>query len=97
MKHLFILFLVFVMTETAFAQGRRRRPEPRRPHPRTRVPMPMPRYTCQVVMVDRYNRVVNRYWGRTHSRFDRCRDAMSSCYWDLKRYGSRGRRCLQAH
>lgn len=96
MKHFLLFLLAFMMTVPAFAQGRRR-PQPRRPHPRTRIPMPRPRHTCQVVMVDRYNRVVNRYWGRSHSRFDRCQDAFSSCYWDLKRYGSRGRRCLQVH
>lgn len=97
MKNLILFLLVILMTETALAQHRRRRPEPRRPHPRTRVPMPRPRYTCQVAMVDRYNRVVNRYRGRSHSRFDHCRDAFRSCHWDLRRYGSRGRRCIQVY
>jgi hypothetical protein len=97
MKNILLFLMAFLMMEGAFAQHRRRHPEPRRPHPRTRIPIPGPRYTCQVVMVDRYHRVVNRYWGRSHSRFDRCEDAFRSCYWDLKRYGSRGRRCLEAY
>lgn len=97
MKHFLLLLLAFMMTIPAFAQRRPRRPEPRRPLPRTRIPAPVPRHSCQVVMVDRYNRVVNRYWGRSRSRVNRCADAFSACHWDLKRYGSRGRRCLQVH
>ncbi len=70
------------------------RPRPRRPGPVIVVrprPMPRPR-SCQVVMADRMNRVVRRYWGHEdyHSM---CRSGLRQCNYDLNRMGAWGYRC----
>lgn len=59
-------------------------------------PRPNPRRSCQVVMVDRYNRVVNRYWSTAAYRRG-CIDGLRQCDWDLRRYGTWGARCAQVY
>jgi hypothetical protein len=66
------------------------RPMPR-PYPR---PMPIPRASCQVLMVDAYNRVVNRYWGMSRNPWQ-CTDGLNRCYRDLRWMGGIGARCVQ--
>lgn len=70
------------------------RPRPRRPLPPVVIrprPMPRPR-TCEVVMTDRFNRVVRRYWGHSSPR-SMCREGLRQCQWDLNRMGAWGYRC----
>ncbi len=59
-----------------------------RPYPR---PYPAPR-ACEVVMTDRVNRVVRRYWGQEdyHSM---CRSGLRACNYDLQTMGMWGYRC----
>ena len=57
---------------------------------------PNPRYsTCQVVMVDRYNRVVQRFYAYTDPRSGMCRDGLRDCNYEIRRRNVYGARCAQ--
>jgi hypothetical protein len=101
MKNFIVFFVLIIMSLPAFAQ-RRPHPHPRfpQPHPRPMphprpVPVPPPSYSCQVYMVDSFNRVLNRYWGRTDWRTGVCVDAMNRCRMDLRYSGHWNARCVQ--
>ena len=55
-------------------------------------PIPYPSRSCQVVMTDRVNRVVRRYWGHSNGN-GMCRDGLRQCNYDLQRMGMWGYRC----
>lgn len=55
-------------------------------------PRPIPSRSCQVVMTDRLNRVVRRYWGYSNAN-GMCRDGLRQCNYDLQRMGAWGFRC----
>lgn len=50
---------------------------------------------CQVVAVDRYQRVIARFYGRTHPRSRMCRSALRQCNYEIRRRGWWGVRCTQ--
>jgi hypothetical protein len=52
-------------------------------------------YNCQVVMVDRYNRVVQRFYAQRDYRSGMCRDGLRQCNYEIQRRGLYGRRCAQ--
>lgn len=99
MKNIVVFLMLLVMALPALAERPRPHHRPHsnghyRPIPRPR-PVPMPhRYACQVVMVDRYNRVLNRYYGRTSNPWS-CHDGFNRCYRDVGRWGGFGARCAQ--
>lgn len=70
----------------------RHHPGPGRHYP---MPRPAPTLSCQVAMVDGYNRVVRRFWGHTDYRTGQCRDALQQCSWEVRRMGSWNYRCAQ--
>lgn len=107
MKNALLALIVFAIALPTFAQ-RRPGPNHGRgphgpvvvrpiPHPGPRpmpypVPRPAPTRSCQVVMTDRVNRVVQRY----HSWTDfngMCREGLRQCNYDLQRMGGWGYRC----
>ncbi len=105
MKHTLLALVLFVVSLTAFAEELRPRPRPQgpvviRPRPLPPVvirprPRPAPRPTyrpCQVVMVDRMNRVFRRYRGYTDYN-GMCRDSLRQCNYDVQRMGMWGYRC----
>lgn len=108
MKHALIALFVSVFALSSFADdpkrpGRHHR-NPRRhgpvivvrPRPVPPViirPRPIPpTRMCQVVMTDRYNRVVRRYWGNMNGN-GMCREGLRQCNYDLNRMGMWGFRC----
>ncbi len=93
MKNIFVFLMMLLVALPSFARPRPRFPHPGRLPGRT-YPMPVPRRTCQVVMVDRYNRVMNRYWGH-RSNYGQCSKALRECYQDVRYYGGFGARCAQ--
>lgn len=50
---------------------------------------------CQVVAVDRYNRVIARFWAQTDWRTGQCRDGLRNCHFEIRRRGWYDARCLQ--
>ncbi len=76
--------------------GHNRGPVVIRPRPVPPViirPRPLPpTRSCQVVMTDRVNRVVRRYWGQSNGN-GMCRDGLRQCNYDLQRMGMWGYRC----
>lgn len=50
---------------------------------------------CQVVMVDRFNRVIHRYFGQRDWRTGMCRNALRQCNLDIRRRNIFGARCAQ--
>ncbi len=57
-------------------------------------PTPYPQ-NCTVVAVDRYNRVIARFWGYTDPRSGMCRDGLRNCNFEIRRRGWYDARCLQ--
>jgi hypothetical protein len=85
MKKAFVALLIVATALPAFAQNR--------PHPR---PRPNPRSApCTVVAVDRYNRVMAHFYGRTNPGHGMCRDALRNCNYEIRRRGWWDARCLQ--
>lgn len=104
MKNFLVFLVMLLIALPALAQSRRghwrgnhHRPGHYRnwPGPRYPMPRPAPRHSCQVVMVDRYQRVINRYWSYADYRYGQCSDGLRQCHWDLRRYGAWGARCAQ--
>jgi hypothetical protein len=50
-------------------------------------------YSCQVVMIDRYNRVIQRYYAQADWRTGMCRDGLRNCNYDLRIRNIYGARC----
>lgn len=107
MKHALLALVLFAVSLSTFADDPRPgrghgrghyRPAPghNRPGPviviRPR-PIPRPSRSCQVVMVDRFDRVVRRYWGHEPAGYGMCRSGLRDCNWDLNRMGAWGYRC----
>lgn len=108
LKNLLVALSVVLMSVPALAQHRpHRRPMPGPGHYRPRpmpgpghyrprpMPRPMPTRLCSVVMVNRANRVINRYTGYADYRSGVCHQAMQNCRFDLSRRGAWGNRCVQ--
>jgi hypothetical protein len=51
------------------------------------------RYSCQVVMVDRYNRIIQRFYAQVDYRTGMCRDGLRDCNYEIRRRGVYGARC----
>lgn len=51
--------------------------------------------SCQVVMVDRYNRVIQRFFAQTDYRTGMCRDGLRQCNYEIHRRNLYGVRCAQ--
>ncbi len=51
--------------------------------------------SCQVVLMDRYNRILDRFYSRTDYRTGRCREGMRDCNYEMRRRGIYGARCVQ--
>ncbi len=105
MKHVIFALVLFVTSLSVFAQRHpghhnrghgHYRPAPghHRPGPVIVIrPRPLPpTRSCQVVMTDRVNRVVRRYWGNSDWN-GMCRDGLRQCNYDLQRMGMWGYRC----
>lgn len=107
MKHALLAIFVSVFALSSFADDPRRPGRhhrgPRRPGPVIVVrprpvppvvirPRPIPSRSCQVVMTDRFNRVVRRYWGHENGH-SMCRSGLRDCNRDLNRMGMWGYRC----
>lgn len=84
MKKLFVVMLCMMTALPALAQYRPR------PHPR-----PTPTQQCQVVAVDRYSRVVARFYAHTDWRTGQCRDGLRQCNFEIRRRGWYDVRCAQ--
>lgn len=52
-------------------------------------------YNCQVVMIDRYNRVIDRFYARRDPRTGMCREGLRQCNYELQRRPIYGARCAQ--
>jgi hypothetical protein len=52
-------------------------------------------YSCQVVMVDRYNRIIQRFYAQADYRTGMCRDGLRDCNYEIRRRGLYGVRCAQ--
>lgn len=50
---------------------------------------------CQVVAVDRYHRVIARFYGNTNRGNRMCRNALRQCNFEIRRRGWWDARCLQ--
>lgn len=50
---------------------------------------------CQVVAVDRFNRVIAYFYGHTDRRSRMCRSALRQCNYEIRRRGWWGVRCAQ--
>lgn len=50
---------------------------------------------CQVVAVDRYQRIVARFYGNSHPRDRMCRNALRQCNYEVRRRGWWDVRCRQ--
>jgi hypothetical protein len=87
MRAIFICLLILVTSLPAFAQ---RRPIPR-PRP---IPNPYPS-SCQVVAIDRYQRVIARFYARTDWQSGQCRDGLRQCNYEIRRRGWWDARCAQ--
>lgn len=49
--------------------------------------------TCQVVMIDRYNRVIQRFFAQTDYRTGMCREGLRQCNYEIQRRNLYGVRC----
>jgi opacity protein-like surface antigen len=52
---------------------------------------------CQVVMVDRYNRVISRFYAQRDYRSGMCREGLRQCNSEMRRRGIYGARCAQVN
>lgn len=52
-------------------------------------------YSCQVVAVDRFNRVLLRFNARPDWQTGMCRDGLRMCNMEIRRRGMWDARCLQ--
>jgi hypothetical protein len=50
---------------------------------------------CQVVAVDRYSRVVARFYAQTDWRTGQCRDGLRQCHFEIRSRGWYDVRCAQ--
>ncbi len=50
---------------------------------------------CQVVAVDRFSRVVARFYAQTDWRTGQCRDGLRMCNFEIRRRGWYDVRCAQ--
>lgn len=50
---------------------------------------------CQVVGIDRYNRIVARFYAQTDWRTGQCRDGLRQCNFEIRRRGWYDVRCAQ--
>lgn len=51
--------------------------------------------SCQVVMVDRYNRVIQRFYAQADYRSGMCRDGLRNCNYEIRLRNIYGARCAQ--
>lgn len=51
--------------------------------------------TCQAAAIDRYNRLIARFYGQTDYRTGQCREALRNCHFEIRRRGWRDARCVQ--
>lgn len=51
--------------------------------------------TCQAAAVDRYNRLIARFYGRVDYRTGMCREALRNCNMEIRRRGWYDARCVQ--
>lgn len=51
--------------------------------------------TCEAVAVDRYNRLIARFYGRFDPRTGMCREALRNCNMEIRRRGWYDARCVQ--
>lgn len=50
-------------------------------------------YNCQVIMIDRYNRVLQRFYAQADYRTGMCREGLRQCNYEIQRRGIYGARC----
>lgn len=50
---------------------------------------------CQVAAIDRYHRVIARFYGNSNGRHRMCRNALRQCNFEIRRRGWWGVRCVQ--
>ncbi len=79
MKKVFFVMLIALAALPAFAQN---------------YPGPYPT-TCQVVAVDRFNRVIARFYARPDWQTGMCREGLRQCNFEIRRRGWYDARCLQ--
>lgn len=52
-------------------------------------------YNCQVAMVDRYNRIIQRFYAQRDYRTGMCREGLRRCNYEVRRRGVYGARCTE--
>ena len=52
-------------------------------------------YSCQVVAVDRYNRILMRFHARTDWQTGMCREGLRQCNFEIRRRNMWDARCMQ--
>lgn len=52
-------------------------------------------YSCQVLMVDNYNRVIDRFYAQRDYQTNRCRDGLRDCHRELRVRGLNAR-CVES-
>lgn len=52
-------------------------------------------YSCEVVMVDRYNRVIDRFYAQRDYRTNRCRDGLRDCNKEIRMRNISGVSCVE--
>jgi hypothetical protein len=53
-------------------------------------------YSCEVLMVDRYNRVIDRFYAQRDYQTNRCRDGLRDCNKELRVRGVSGATCVES-
>jgi hypothetical protein len=51
--------------------------------------------TCQAAAIDRYNRLIARFYGRVDYRTGQCREALRNCSMEIRRRGWYDAHCVQ--
>ena len=49
--------------------------------------------SCQVVMIDRYNRVIQRFFAQVDYRTGMCREGLRQCHYEVQRRNLYNVRC----
>lgn len=52
-------------------------------------------YQCQAAAIDRYNRIIATFWGRTDHPNGFCREGLRICNMEIRRRGWYDARCVQ--